>query len=251
MRSARRLRLRFDERRGVLKLTCPSAPAAGRRWPGPPSSGPGSTPRSPTRCRASPLLPGATVPDRRAGHPAGLGARRSRAFRAWSKRSCAAAVPTSTFPRRVESFLRRRALDTLSRETAQIAAVAGISPRSVTRRRRQHPLGQLLGRTPDPLQLAADPRAAGRAPLRRRARSRPPRPSRPRARIPEAGGAPVGPAVQRRRGRGAGSIASRRAAAEADRARGLTAAAAVAAAARAAPAAPIAAAAGERARCRA
>jgi predicted metal-dependent hydrolase len=40
--------------------------------------------------------------------------------------------PESTFARRVETFLKRLALDTLSGETAQVAAAAGISPRSVS-----------------------------------------------------------------------------------------------------------------------
>ena len=40
--------------------------------------------------------------------------------------------PESMVPRRLETFLKRLALDTLSLETAQIAAAAGVSPRSVT-----------------------------------------------------------------------------------------------------------------------
>jgi predicted metal-dependent hydrolase len=40
--------------------------------------------------------------------------------------------PETAFPRRVETFLKRLALETLSRETAEFASAAGVSPRSVT-----------------------------------------------------------------------------------------------------------------------
>jgi hypothetical protein len=39
--------------------------------------------------------------------------------------------PREGFARRIETFLKRRALDTLSQETAEIAAAAGLRPTSV------------------------------------------------------------------------------------------------------------------------
>jgi predicted metal-dependent hydrolase len=131
MRSARRLRLRYDERRGVLKLTCPARmsrrsalawAADQREWVD-------------AQIRASaagePLVPGAVVPV--AGHDRHL---------VWDERS--SRVPTMTnaeihcggpeagFPARIERFLKRLALDLLSADTAEFAAKAGVSVRAVS-----------------------------------------------------------------------------------------------------------------------
>ena len=54
-------------------------------------------------------------------------------------------------------------------ETAEIARRAGVTLRAVGGRRCRHALGKLLVVRQDPVQLAADPRTAGRPPLRRRA----------------------------------------------------------------------------------
>jgi predicted metal-dependent hydrolase len=40
--------------------------------------------------------------------------------------------PEQGFPRRVEAFLKRLALETMSREVAEFAAVAGVTPRRVS-----------------------------------------------------------------------------------------------------------------------
>jgi len=131
VRSARRLRLRFDERRGVLKLTCPlrtSARAAlawaaeQREW---------VDTQLADALPGEPFAPGAQVPiegrdtrlvwapgEARVPHLAG------------DELRCGG--PESAFPRRVETFLKRLALETLSRETAEIAAAAGVSPSSVS-----------------------------------------------------------------------------------------------------------------------
>ena len=139
VRSARRLRLRFDERRGVLKLTCPirtsrraalAWAAEQRAWvdmqiagllPGEPFV-PGAT--VPIEGRDTMLVwaPGeARTPRLVVGLVAGMVADELR---------CGG--PESAFPRRIETFLKRLALDALSRETAEVAAAAGVSPRSVT-----------------------------------------------------------------------------------------------------------------------
>jgi predicted metal-dependent hydrolase len=40
--------------------------------------------------------------------------------------------PREGFPRRIETYLRRHALERMSREVAEFATAAGVSPRSVT-----------------------------------------------------------------------------------------------------------------------
>ena len=131
VRSARRLRLRFDERRGVLKLTCPIRTSRRtalawaveqRAW---------VDTQIADVLPAEPFAPGATIP---------IEGRKTRLT--WvpgeGRIPCLAegelrcGGPESMFPRRVEAFLRRLALDTLSRETAEVAAAAGVSPRSVS-----------------------------------------------------------------------------------------------------------------------
>ena len=146
------------------------------------SSGPGSTRSSPARCPASRSCPARSFRSKGetiawCGPPTKRASPRIAAGRVALRRSARRA-----FARRIETFLKRRALDTLSRETAEIAAVAGVIAKLGQRRRCRHALGQLLGAAAHPLQLAADPRAAGRAALRRRARSRAPRPPRSRRR---------------------------------------------------------------------
>ncbi|MEO5611988.1 MAG: YgjP-like metallopeptidase domain-containing protein [Sphingomicrobium sp.] len=129
--SARRLRLRFDERRGVLKLTCPirtsrrtalAWAAEQRAW---------VETQIADALPGEPFTPDAIVPiegcDTRLVWAPGE-ARTPQL--AEDELRCGG--PESMFPRRVETFLKRLALDTLSRETAGIAAVAGVTPRSVS-----------------------------------------------------------------------------------------------------------------------
>ncbi len=131
VRNARRLRLRFDERRRVLKLTCPPRTsrraalawaAEQRAWvdtqiadvlPGEPYA-PGA--RIPVEGRETRLVWAAGEP--RAPRLDGLELR------------CGG--PLAGFERRVENFLKRLALDTLSLETGAAAKAAGVVPRSVT-----------------------------------------------------------------------------------------------------------------------
>lgn len=131
MRNARRLRLRFDEASGTLKLTCPwrtsrrSALAWAldqRDWidaqlarvePG------------------EPFEPGATIPLE--GEQVRLvwdpHARRTPQLRNGEIR-CGG--PAESFARRIELFLKRRALDVMSREAGDYAAAAAVSVRSVS-----------------------------------------------------------------------------------------------------------------------
>jgi predicted metal-dependent hydrolase len=131
MRTARRLRLRFDEAEGRLKLTCPwrtSRRAAlawaldQRDW----------IDAQLARAEpAKPFAPGALVPLEgcdirvvwREEWP------RTPALVAGELR-CGG--PADALPRRIESFLKRRARDIMSSDIADFAAAAGATPRSVT-----------------------------------------------------------------------------------------------------------------------
>ena len=131
LRSARRLRLRFDEAAGVLKLTCPwrtSRRAAlawaldQREW----------IDAQLARAEpAEPLVPGVIIP---------LEGRDIRiVWREDLPRSprldgdelfCGG--PRSAVPSRIELFLKRRARDVMSNDIADYSAAAGVKPRSVS-----------------------------------------------------------------------------------------------------------------------
>jgi predicted metal-dependent hydrolase len=131
VRSARRLRLRFDERRGVLTLTCPfrtsrrSALAWAveqREW---------VDTQIAERLPGEPFAPGARVPiEGRDTRLVWSPSEARTAYLADDELRCGG--PESAFSRRVETFLKRLSIDTLSRETAEIAAAAGVTPRSVS-----------------------------------------------------------------------------------------------------------------------
>jgi predicted metal-dependent hydrolase len=131
MRNARRLRLRYDERRGVLKLTCPARTsrrsalawaAEQREW-------------VEAQIRASdagePLVPGAVVPvagqDRQLVWEEGL----SR-VPVMTDAEIRCGGPEAGFAARIERFLKRLALDILSVESAEFAAKASVSVRAVS-----------------------------------------------------------------------------------------------------------------------
>jgi len=131
LRSARRLRLRFDEAAGTLKLTCPwrtsrrSALAWAldqRDW---------IDAQLARALPAEPFVPGASIPIE--GRDIEI---------AWSEgwprtpvlvdRLLRCGGPKEAVPRRVEAFLKQRARDTMSRDIAEFAAAAGASPSAVT-----------------------------------------------------------------------------------------------------------------------
>ena len=131
LRTARRLRLRFDEAAGLLKLTCPwrtsrrSALAWAldqRDWIDAQiaRSEPGE-----------PFVPGALVPLE--GRDIRIAWRED-----WPRTpqlvdgELRCGGPADALPRRVEAFLKRRARDTMSADIAEFAAAAGAIPRSVT-----------------------------------------------------------------------------------------------------------------------
>lgn len=131
LKSARRLRLRFDEAAGLLKLTCPwrtsrhSALAWAldqREW----------IEAQVARAEpGEPFAPGACVPIE--GEDVRIAWRED-----WPRVPVVAdgelrcGGPVDALPRRIETFLKRRARDTMSSDIAEFAAAAGATPRSVT-----------------------------------------------------------------------------------------------------------------------
>ena len=131
MRSARRLRLRFDESSGTLKLTCPARTSRRsalawaldqRDW---------IEAQLARSLPAEPFAPGAVIP---------IEGRDVRI--AWDERAPRTPMlvddellcggPEAGLSRRIELFLKRRALDVMSAEVAEYADLAGVSAASVS-----------------------------------------------------------------------------------------------------------------------
>ena len=131
IRGAKRMRLRLDEKHGLLKLTVPlrmSRKAAldwaaqQREW---------VEAQVGSMAPGEPFLPGARIP-----------LEGTEVMLVWDERSrriprleddrLVCGGPLEGFARRTESFLKHRALETLSRDTAEIAERAGVSVRSVS-----------------------------------------------------------------------------------------------------------------------
>lgn len=130
IRNARRMRLRFDEREQLLKLTHPRGVRQSTALAWAATQRPWVEEQVERALPPEPLLPGASIPV--AGKDVEL---------VWDERSRRTPVlaggklvcggPLDGFPRRVELFLRRLALDILSRETAELAERAGLRAVSV------------------------------------------------------------------------------------------------------------------------
>jgi len=131
MRGARRLRLRYDDVRGVLKLTCPmrtSRRAAlawaldQRDW---------IDTQLARSLPGEPFVPNATIPIE--GRETRLtwipSAPRTPRFDSGELR-CGG--PQEGFERRIAAFLKRYATETMSREAAEFAAAAGATVRGVS-----------------------------------------------------------------------------------------------------------------------
>jgi predicted metal-dependent hydrolase len=131
IRGAKRLRLRLDEKRGVLKLTGPMRmnrksalnwAAEQREW---------VAAQVGAMLPPEPFVPGAMIPVE--GEDVRL------EWNAAAPRTPALADgllvcggPSEGFSRRIEAFVKRRAVETLSRETEEIAGEAGVTPRAVS-----------------------------------------------------------------------------------------------------------------------
>lgn len=131
IRSARRLRLRYDDVRGVLKLTCPmrtSRRAAlawaldQREW---------IDTQLARSLPGEPFEPGAIIPLEGADIRLVWAQGEPRMPRlAGGELRCGG--PAAGFGRRIERFLKRHALDTMSNEAAHYAELAGSAPVSVS-----------------------------------------------------------------------------------------------------------------------
>ena len=131
LRNARRLRLRFDEAAGTLKVTCPWRTSRGaalawaldqRDW----------IDSQLARAEpAEPFVPGAVIPlegrDVRIVWREGL----PRAPRLVADELLCGG-PRSAVPNRIQLFLKRYARDVVSSDIAEYSAAAGVKPRSVT-----------------------------------------------------------------------------------------------------------------------
>ena len=119
------MRLRFDERAQLVKLTHPRGvrPAAALAWAA--SQKRWIAEQIDKALPAEPLVPGATIPVD--GRDVQL---------VWSKHASRSPAleqdqltcggPVESFQRRIELFLKRKALEVLSRETEETAAAAGL-----------------------------------------------------------------------------------------------------------------------------
>ncbi len=131
IRSARRLRLRFDEAAGILKMTCP--PRTSRRaalawaldqrdW---------IEAQMARVLPAEPFIPGAAIPIEGADTILvwSEAAPRTPAL-AGGELRCGG--PQAGFARRIERYLRHHALAVMSAEVTEFAAMAGVTVRSVS-----------------------------------------------------------------------------------------------------------------------
>jgi predicted metal-dependent hydrolase len=131
MRSARRLRLRYDEIRGVLKLTCPARTSRRsalawaldqREW---------IETQLARSLPVEPFVPGTVI---------SLDDREARL--AWAKEDLRTphvvgdelrcGGPESGFERRIAAYLKRLSVETMSREVGEFASAAGVTVRSVS-----------------------------------------------------------------------------------------------------------------------
>lgn len=131
IRGAKRLRLRFDEAAGILKLTCP--PRTSRRaalawaldqraW---------IAAQLARAAPAEPFVAGASIPIEGVATRLIWAEGEPRAPRPGDgELRCGG--PKAAFGRRIEAFLKRLALDVMSREVAEFAAKAGVTARSVS-----------------------------------------------------------------------------------------------------------------------
>ena len=131
IRGARRLRLRFDDSSWTLRLTCPlrtSRRAAlswaldQREW---------IAAQLARALPAEPFEAGAMIPIEGAETQIVWSATAPRTPRL-IERELRCGGPHEGLSHRIETFLKRLALETMSREVAEFAAVAGVSARSVT-----------------------------------------------------------------------------------------------------------------------
>jgi len=131
MRSARRLRLRFDEASGTLKLTCPTRTShrAALAWAF--DQRDWIEAQFASALPSEPFAPGAMIPIEGTEVRLGWSEARPRSpVRDGQDLLCGG--PEAGLPRRVETYLKRLALETMSREVDEFTSAAGVKATSVS-----------------------------------------------------------------------------------------------------------------------
>lgn len=131
LRTARRIRLRFDEARGVLKLTCPAGMSRRRALAWAVDQQEWILTQVRRAPQPEPFIPGAVIP--LCGEDVRL------VWQADAPRSpkrvggdLVCGGPQAGFERRIESHLKRLAIETMAVDVADFAAKAAVGPSSVT-----------------------------------------------------------------------------------------------------------------------
>jgi len=131
MRTARRMRLRYDETRGALKLTCPARTSRRAALAWALDQGDWIAKQIARAAPGEPFAAGATIPL--------LGREIQIEWEPRAPRTpqlvgdmLRCGGPQASLPRRIEQFLKRLALDTMAREAAEYAALAEVTVRSVS-----------------------------------------------------------------------------------------------------------------------
>ena len=131
IRSARRMRLWFDEAEGVLKLTCPwrTSRRAALAW----ALDQRDWVEAQLACALppEPFSPGAVIPIEGVDVRLAWSAEAARTPQLVGQ-ELRCGGPAAGFPVRIERFLKSRALDIMSGEVAEYAAAAGTTPRAVS-----------------------------------------------------------------------------------------------------------------------
>ena len=131
VRGARSLRLRYDSARNLLKLTCPprTSRSAALRWAGEQRAWVDA--QLAVTPPAEPFVPGTTIPFEGREILLDWVERASRRVRLEAD-VVRCGGPVEGFARRIESFLKAAARDTLSAETAEFATLAEVTIKGVS-----------------------------------------------------------------------------------------------------------------------
>ena len=131
IRGARRLRLRYDDVRGVLKLTCPTRTSrrSALKWAIDQREWIDAQLARAEPCE--PFVPGATIPLEGAETRLVWAHGEPRTPRL-SLGELRCGGPEDGFERRITSWVKRRALDTMSRDVAEYCDAAGVKATGVT-----------------------------------------------------------------------------------------------------------------------
>ena len=131
MKSARVMRLRFDAGRQILKLTCPARISRHKALAWAADQKDWVDAQLAKALPANPFAPGSLIPIEGREVRIEWDAAEPRTPRL-DDHGLRCGGPIEGLAKRVETFLKRRAVDLLSLETAEFAAAAGVTPKSVS-----------------------------------------------------------------------------------------------------------------------